>query len=224
MLRIDKDNAMIRMIEGMSTPWGSAQTQTKIGVGLIWVTTAGHGGLMVSRGKAEATLSDAAIDEGIQYGGYYGYEEDAAWAIPCYESETILKAVYNDHASNSSKPLSYEAFKKTVERTVHQYFSKYLSKKAGEYKGLKPSSIEEGDILYNGMSDGKNDAYFVIGAVYPKKRSAWYVAKIKPNGSHAGNFFLEFDNIEAYIERFNGKLFKVGTREWKDLKTILKLR
>lgn len=69
----------------MNTPWGAAQYQKSIVRGVTFVGTAGHGGVMVSKGFAEKNLSPAAIKRGIVYGGYYAYEEDCDYAIPKYE-------------------------------------------------------------------------------------------------------------------------------------------
>jgi len=68
-----------------STPWGASQNTTSICRGVSFVSTAGHGGYMVSKGFAKKHLSPAALKRGVSYGGYLCYEEDCEYAIPEFE-------------------------------------------------------------------------------------------------------------------------------------------
>jgi hypothetical protein len=69
----------------MLTPWGASQTITKIEEGLLSVTTASHGGFLVSRKWAENNLTPEAIEEGEAFGLFLAYEEDCAWAVIAFE-------------------------------------------------------------------------------------------------------------------------------------------
>ena len=69
----------------METPWGKSQTDECLGVGLHWVTTASHGGLMITKARAEKQLSPNARQFAGRYGSYLCFEEDCAYAIAFYE-------------------------------------------------------------------------------------------------------------------------------------------
>lgn len=71
----------------MNTPWGKSHKVTKIETGLYWVTTAGHGGYMISKRKAEKLLPSIMLNNGFlgaKFGGYYCFEEDCAYAVVEY--------------------------------------------------------------------------------------------------------------------------------------------
>jgi len=68
------------------TPWGPAQEIVQVVPGVVWVYTAGHGGLRVSPAVARKKLTPAAIKLADKWGGSLWYEEDEAYAIPLYEN------------------------------------------------------------------------------------------------------------------------------------------
>lgn len=68
------------------TPWGPAQGVYNIVPGVRWFHTAGHGGLMVSRPRADKSLTPAARKMGLFWGGAFWYEEDNAWAVVAFEN------------------------------------------------------------------------------------------------------------------------------------------
>ena len=74
----------------MNTPWGASQYQKKLGEGIILVSTAGHGGLMIRQNVAQSRLTPQAIARGWNFGGYFCYEEDCLIAIPCYELGLLM--------------------------------------------------------------------------------------------------------------------------------------
>ena len=71
----------------ISTPWGTSQQVETIARGIHWVSTAGHGGLMVSAGVAEKVLSQQAIKVAHpgRCGGYVCFEEDCSYAVAFFE-------------------------------------------------------------------------------------------------------------------------------------------
>ena len=71
----------------MNTPWGTSQQVETIARGIHWVSTAGHGGLMVSAGIAEKILSQQAIRVAFpgKAGGYVCFEEDCRYAVAFLE-------------------------------------------------------------------------------------------------------------------------------------------
>jgi hypothetical protein len=71
-----------------STPWGIAQTVKNIARGIRSVSTAGHGGVLVSPTK-NAMIPEYMRDESG------AYEEDCAWAIPAVVFEADWRAWAN---------------------------------------------------------------------------------------------------------------------------------
>lgn len=79
--------------EPTNSLWDEVEHCTTIANGIYSVTTAGHGGLMISAELAPHILSPEALKIGDRDGGYYCYEEDAAECIPLRElyDKGILK-------------------------------------------------------------------------------------------------------------------------------------
>jgi hypothetical protein len=70
----------------MSTPWGTSQGTRCIAPGVISVHTAGHGGIGITRNKADAMgLHPAARAIAINDGQRYWFEEDCHWAVAAWE-------------------------------------------------------------------------------------------------------------------------------------------
>jgi len=84
-------------IMATATPWGLSQDSTKIAVGIRNYTTAGHGGIHLSK-KRNAIVPEYVRNEN----GWY--EEDCEWAIPAvvfpeefeanYGPDTLSQALY----------------------------------------------------------------------------------------------------------------------------------
>jgi len=68
-----------------SSPWGAVQNKKTIARGVHFVSTASHGGMMISLALARKRLSVLAQTIGENYGGYLCYEEDCAVAVPMLE-------------------------------------------------------------------------------------------------------------------------------------------
>lgn len=86
-----------------STPWGSAQQVTNHLRGFSTVHTAGHGGMMVSRGAAEKYLSDAARKRALKHGDYYCYEEDCDYLIPLFDTKELRSPLMSDYSFWNNK-------------------------------------------------------------------------------------------------------------------------
>lgn len=67
------------------SPWGQIQHSNPILRGVRIVSTAGHGGVMVTRRFAKNYLTKAAIERGQEYGNYLCYEEDCDMSIVIFE-------------------------------------------------------------------------------------------------------------------------------------------
>ena len=102
-----------------TTPWGPAQTADKVAPGIMFYTTAGHGGVHLSAGR------QAKVPAYMQCEGGW-YEEDCDWCIPAI--------VFADEWNKWSKHADCEQAKSTL-RNWHpamyeQYFNVVL--KPGE--------------------------------------------------------------------------------------------
>lgn len=76
--------------------WGKVQGRHKLLNGVYWVSTPSHGGLMIhEESDVFKWLSPDTVAKGryCQHGDYLGYEEDEAWAIPCFESTELRDQV-----------------------------------------------------------------------------------------------------------------------------------
>ncbi len=71
----------------MNTPWGTSQQVETITRGVHWVSTAGHGGLMVAIGLAERVLTPEALKVAHpgRCGMYACFEEDCSYAVAFFE-------------------------------------------------------------------------------------------------------------------------------------------
>ncbi|MFH1609245.1 MAG: hypothetical protein ABID40_01270 [Candidatus Bipolaricaulota bacterium] len=86
---------------GMPTPWGPAQHIGRTQGGALWVSTAGHGGLLVPKSLAAKRLSDFALGAGHPFGNYYAYEEDCDWAVVGAEAPDLVASVPSEQAERS---------------------------------------------------------------------------------------------------------------------------
>lgn len=87
-----------------SSPWGTVQDVRTVCRGVAWVSTAGHGGLRVSKGFAFSHLTDAARKRAQVYGGYLFYEEDCNFAIPAFELSGMWGSMFPTMAKEEVKP------------------------------------------------------------------------------------------------------------------------
>ena len=72
-----------------STPWGAAQQVENHLRGFSTVYTAGHGGMMVSRGAAMKYLSEPARKRALIHHDYFCYEEDCDYLIPLFDAREL---------------------------------------------------------------------------------------------------------------------------------------
>lgn len=120
-----------------STPWGPSQHTEKLIQGVSIVSTAGHGGMMISAKKAENLLSEAARKMAIFDGRYYAFEEDCAFDIPLFESEEIRVAFIECMRSTNNA----EDIKDSAWSSLSRWYPKYLIE-----VGVKPE--DEGYKIY----------------------------------------------------------------------------
>lgn len=104
----------------INTLWGSSQQVARIAPGLLWVSTASHGGCRVNAARA-ATMPAALLAVGEQRGGFYWFEEDCAWAAACLAFPEDFKAWRADsetHALNTLRNWYPDAFEALFCRTL----------------------------------------------------------------------------------------------------------
>jgi len=102
------------------SPWGKIQTTKVYARGLRDVSTASHGGFMVSRGLAERILSKAAQKRGMEWHGYLCYEEDCDWAIVVMELTLYWERIF-ENASEDIKLNPYAYLVKSLSRWNADY-------------------------------------------------------------------------------------------------------
>jgi hypothetical protein len=76
----------------MRTPWGSSQSVTDIGAGILCVSTAGHGGYYVPpklNSLVPITWRDASFNAQARFGWY---EEDCDWSMVALTFPTTFPA------------------------------------------------------------------------------------------------------------------------------------
>lgn len=113
------------------TPWGKAQNVINHMPGVKTVSTATHGGIMISSSFAIKHMSKAAIKLSEKYNDYFCYEEDAEWMIPTFElNSTQRRAI-----------LQSDKFAQMSDQEIENYLIEQLSGTNPDYlllRGYKP--------------------------------------------------------------------------------------
>lgn len=84
-----------------ASPWGEVDHYQRVSAeGAFWVSTPGHGGLMIPEPVAERHLSADVLAEGERFRGtllmWRCYEEDCAYALPLLEWKELRFAMMGD--------------------------------------------------------------------------------------------------------------------------------
>jgi hypothetical protein len=88
MRQLRKENILMKceLQRGVNTPLGHLVSVQTVDQGVYWVTTVEHGGYMIDRALAQATLSSGACAIGDPSDEQWlCFEEDCAWAVVVYE-------------------------------------------------------------------------------------------------------------------------------------------
>jgi len=120
------------------TPWGPAQMAYQALRGVVWYSTAGHGGLKIAPGIAKRMLTPAAIKMGESWGGALWYEEDVAYAIPFYEHPEWARIL-------DSKMGGRSGTREQLEKSIRSYFPRYFKMLEEGYQLPQPPKV--GDTL-----------------------------------------------------------------------------
>ncbi len=93
--------------------WGTVQQENKIVRGITQVSTATHGGYVVSKGKC----TDAMKEVGVKRGNYWYFEEDCDWAV-------VALCCWNDFYKTGSS----DNLKKAAIKICNIYHKEWLEK------------------------------------------------------------------------------------------------
>lgn len=101
-----------------NSPWGKVQTCDALCLGVFLVSTASHGGTMVSK-EISAMLSSAARKCGFKQGGYLCFEED------CQESVVLRELLDKKLWSIPDRVRDKTAFEENINKSIREYNPEY---------------------------------------------------------------------------------------------------
>jgi len=104
--------------------WGEIQTEYRICRGLRYVTTAGHGGYMVSKGLANKILPPEVVRQGHPWGSYLCFEEDCAWAFVDY---FLVDSGLLDGILNRNTRYTKEEIKQLARETIERWYPEFTN-------------------------------------------------------------------------------------------------
>ncbi len=111
--------------EPETSPWGKVQTCDRLCPGVFLVSTASHGGTMVSS-EVAAILSPAARKCGFKRGGYICFEED------CQESVVLRELLDKKLWQIPDRIKDKAAFEEGINNSIRRYNPEYWrARKAG---------------------------------------------------------------------------------------------
>lgn len=103
------------------SPWGGIEDSKVIAKGLKIVSTATHGGYMVTENFANKYLSEKSKKYAIKYKNYLCYEEDCDFTILCYE----LIDTFGDRLKGKNSTI--EEYKEKLIKIINKYYPEYLA-------------------------------------------------------------------------------------------------
>ena len=100
------------------SPWGKVQTCDMLCPGVFLVSTANHGGTMVSN-EVAAFLSPAAKRGGFKRGGYFCFEEDT-------QEDVVLRELLDKKLWRIPDRIKDRAaFEENIDRSIRRYNPEY---------------------------------------------------------------------------------------------------
>lgn len=108
-----------------STIWGSAQSVENLCRGVRLVSTASHGGLLVSKGFAEKHIPQAVLEKIPFRNNYYQFEEDCDLSLVFFFYPTLsnlaILALYPDKPSDEKIGLTQKTILNTIKSIVRWF-------------------------------------------------------------------------------------------------------
>ncbi len=101
-----------------NSPWGKVQTCDTLCPGVFLVSTASHGGTLVSK-EVSAMLSPAARKCGFKQGGYLCFEED------CQESVVLRELLDKKLWNIPDRIRDKAAFEENINNSIREYNPEY---------------------------------------------------------------------------------------------------
>lgn len=118
-----------------NSPWGKVQTCDVLCPGVFLVSTASHGGTLVSK-EVSALLSHAAQKCGFKQGGYLCFEED------CQESVVLRELLDKKLWSVPDRIKDKAAFEENINKSIREYNPEYWrARQAGLEKAPARQSV-----------------------------------------------------------------------------------
>lgn len=118
-----------------NSPWGKVQTCDVLCPGVFLVSTASHGGTLVSK-EVSALLSLAAQKCGFKQGGYLCFEED------CQESIVLRELLDKKLWSIPDRIKDKAAFEENINKSIREYNPDYWrARQAGLEKAPARQSV-----------------------------------------------------------------------------------
>lgn len=117
--------------EPNKSPWGAVQTCDTLCPGVFLVSTASHGGTMVSNDVA-AFLSPAAKRCGFRRGGYLCFEEDT-------QEEVVLRELLDKKLWKIPERIKDKAaFEENINRSIKRYNPEYWRARQSALRRCRP--------------------------------------------------------------------------------------
>lgn len=101
-----------------NSPWGKVQTCDVLCPGVFLVSTASHGGTLVSK-EVSALLSHTAQKCGFKQGGYLCFEED------CQESVVLRELLDKKLWAVPERIKDKAAFEENINKSIREYNPEY---------------------------------------------------------------------------------------------------
>jgi hypothetical protein len=128
----------------MYSPWGAVQTKEVFDRGFMSVSTASHGGFMLSECFARKRLSEAALKRGDSYNNYICYEEDCDWAIPAWEMRDYWSKIFSYQIGKDSNYNPEQILLETLSLWNADYLLEIgVTPKEEQYKYYRKMTIED---------------------------------------------------------------------------------
>lgn len=109
------------------SPWGDVQSSSELCSGMFLVSTASHGGIMVSK-EVAATLSLAARKCGFKEDGYLCFEEDCAACVVLRELLDRTPSVVPNYIKD------VPAYEESIDDSIQRYYPDYWKSRARRRK------------------------------------------------------------------------------------------